>query len=222
MPRVITGTSAGGLVAALVCTRTDSELKQLVKPELANKITACEDPFSVWFKRAWKTGARFDSVTWAKKVRCVPTCPHMYTRYLTFSLVLVVYARLIDIPRSIYAHWAYTERICRSCRPPLAHETPQLYHCSRHCHLVCAARVRGCTRHPESSGSYAETQGRTAGTLELGKQVQGRVSSVCANHLDIEFMRSVLIRLPVLTFQCRASISISTVRLGILGHTSGA
>ena len=68
LPRVITGTSAGGLVVALVCTRTDSELKQLLKPELAQKITACEDPFSVWFKRAWTTGARFDSVTWAKKV----------------------------------------------------------------------------------------------------------------------------------------------------------
>ena len=68
LPRVITGTSAGGLVAALVCTRTDAELKQLLRPELANKITACEDPFGVWLKRAWTTGARFDSVTWAKKV----------------------------------------------------------------------------------------------------------------------------------------------------------
>lgn len=68
LPRVITGTSAGGLVAALTCTRTDAELKQLLTPELACRITACEDPFSVWFKRAWATGARFDSVAWAKKV----------------------------------------------------------------------------------------------------------------------------------------------------------
>ncbi|CDO75595.1 hypothetical protein BN946_scf184858.g35 [Trametes cinnabarina] len=67
LPRVISGTSAGGLVAALVCTRTDSELRQLLVPELANRITACEDPFRVWFKRFWTTGARFDSLTWAKK-----------------------------------------------------------------------------------------------------------------------------------------------------------
>jgi predicted acylesterase/phospholipase RssA len=60
LPRVITGTSAGGLVAALVCTRTDEELKCLLVPEIANRITACEEPFSVWFKRFWKTGARFD------------------------------------------------------------------------------------------------------------------------------------------------------------------
>ncbi|KJA30238.1 hypothetical protein HYPSUDRAFT_32378 [Hypholoma sublateritium FD-334 SS-4] len=67
LPRVITGTSAGGLIAALTCTRTDEELKILLVPELANRITACEEPISVWLKRFWKTGARFDSVLWAKK-----------------------------------------------------------------------------------------------------------------------------------------------------------
>lgn len=70
LPRVIAGTSAGGLVAALVCTRTDEELKPLLVPELAHKITACEEPFEIWFKRFWKTGARFDSVAWARKVGC--------------------------------------------------------------------------------------------------------------------------------------------------------
>ena len=48
LPRVISGTSAGGLVAALVCTRTDEELKTLLVPELANRISACEEPFKVW------------------------------------------------------------------------------------------------------------------------------------------------------------------------------
>ncbi|KII95167.1 hypothetical protein PLICRDRAFT_97425 [Plicaturopsis crispa FD-325 SS-3] len=67
LPRVITGTSAGGLIAALVCTRTDAELRHLLVPELANKISACEEPFSVWFKRFWRTGARFDSILWARK-----------------------------------------------------------------------------------------------------------------------------------------------------------
>ncbi|KAF7799125.1 hypothetical protein EIP86_010355 [Pleurotus ostreatoroseus] len=67
LPRVISGTSAGGLVAALVCTRTDEELKELLVPELANRITACEETFNIWFKRFWDTGARFDSVAWARK-----------------------------------------------------------------------------------------------------------------------------------------------------------
>jgi len=43
LPKVVTGTSAGGLVAALTCTRTDDELRELLIPELADRITACED-----------------------------------------------------------------------------------------------------------------------------------------------------------------------------------
>ena len=70
LPRVVSGTSAGGLVAALMCTRTDAELKELLVPQLADRITACEEPFNVWFRRFWTTGARFDSVAWAKKVSC--------------------------------------------------------------------------------------------------------------------------------------------------------
>lgn len=69
LPRVITGTSAGGLIAALTCTRTDEELKILLAPELANRITACEEPFSLWIQRFWQTGSRFDSVTY---VICFP------------------------------------------------------------------------------------------------------------------------------------------------------
>lgn len=56
LPRVVSGTSAGGLVAAFVCCYTEDELKTLLVPELANRITACEDPFRVWFKRFLTTG----------------------------------------------------------------------------------------------------------------------------------------------------------------------
>lgn len=67
LPLIISGTSGGGLVAALACTRTDDELRQLLVPELARKITACEDPWYVWIPRWWRTGARFDAVAWARK-----------------------------------------------------------------------------------------------------------------------------------------------------------
>ncbi len=52
----------GGLIAALTACHTDEELKVLLVPKLANKLTACDEPFSVWGKRLWETGARFDSV----------------------------------------------------------------------------------------------------------------------------------------------------------------
>ncbi|KAK6464272.1 acyl transferase/acyl hydrolase/lysophospholipase [Scheffersomyces coipomensis] len=67
LPTVISGTSCGGLVAALACTRTDEELSKLLVPELARKITACEDPWYIWMPRLWVTGAMFDAVTWARK-----------------------------------------------------------------------------------------------------------------------------------------------------------
>lgn len=67
LPRIISGTSGGGLIAALACTRTDDELRRLLVPELATKITACEDPWYVWLPRFWRTGARFDAVAWARK-----------------------------------------------------------------------------------------------------------------------------------------------------------
>ncbi|KAM7215721.1 protein of unknown function (DUF3336) domain containing protein [Rhypophila decipiens] len=109
LPDIITGTSGGALVAALVATRTNDELKQLLVPSLAHHITACREPISVWFRRWWKTGARFDSIDWAKQcswwthgsmtfreayertgrilnVSCVPSDPHSPTilcNYLT-------------------------------------------------------------------------------------------------------------------------------------------
>ena len=67
LPQIISGTSGGGLIAALLCTRTNEELKQLLIPQLARKITACEDPWYIWIPRFLKTGARFDAIDWARK-----------------------------------------------------------------------------------------------------------------------------------------------------------
>ncbi|KAF9457013.1 acyl transferase/acyl hydrolase/lysophospholipase [Collybia nuda] len=91
LPRVITGTSAGGLIAALVCTRTDDELKLLLVPELANRITACEEPYNVWIKRVWETGARFDSVLWARK------CTFFTRGSLTFREAYIRTGRILNI-----------------------------------------------------------------------------------------------------------------------------
>lgn len=102
LPEIITGTSGGALVAALVATRTDEELKQLLVPALAHKIKACHEEFPAWVKRWWRTGARFDTMDWARQcswfcrgsttfreayertgrilnVSCVPSDPHSPT-----------------------------------------------------------------------------------------------------------------------------------------------
>ncbi|CAK9435448.1 uncharacterized protein LODBEIA_P01750 [Lodderomyces beijingensis] len=67
LPNIISGTSGGGLIASLLCTRTDEELKKLLVPQLARKITACEDPWYIWIPRLLRTGARFDAIAWARK-----------------------------------------------------------------------------------------------------------------------------------------------------------
>lgn len=109
LPEIITGTSGGALVAGLVATRTDEELKQLLVPALAHRITACHEGFTTWVRRWWRTGARFDTLDWARQcswfcrgsttfreayertgrvlnVTCVPSDPHSPTilaNYLT-------------------------------------------------------------------------------------------------------------------------------------------
>jgi len=109
LPEIITGTSGGALVAGLVATRTDEELKQLLVPALAHRIRACHESFPTWFRRWWRTGARFDTLDWARQcswfcrgsttfreayertgrvlnVSCVPSDPHSPTilaNYLT-------------------------------------------------------------------------------------------------------------------------------------------
>ena len=67
LPEIITGTSGGALVAALVATRTDDELRQCLIPALAYRITACRDSLPTWARRWWRTGARFDSLEWARQ-----------------------------------------------------------------------------------------------------------------------------------------------------------
>lgn len=102
LPEVITGTSGGALVAALLGTRTDEELKKLLVPALAHRIKASQDSTLTWMKRWYTTGARFDAVQWGKgcswmtrgsmtfkeayqrtgrilNVSCVPSDPHSPT-----------------------------------------------------------------------------------------------------------------------------------------------
>lgn len=107
LPDVITGTSGGALIAALVATHTNDELKALLVPALAGKIDACAEPMTTWIPRWWKTGARFDSLDWARRcswftrgsmtfreayertgrilnVSCVPADPHSPTLLLNY------------------------------------------------------------------------------------------------------------------------------------------
>jgi predicted acylesterase/phospholipase RssA len=123
LPEVITGTSGGALIAGLVATRTNDELKKLLVPALAGRINACSEGISVWGPRWWKTGARFDSLEWAKKcswftrgsmtfreayertgrilnVSCVPADPHsptlVFAWFFTYQCLIFHYRILTN------------------------------------------------------------------------------------------------------------------------------
>ncbi|KAF9537997.1 hypothetical protein EC957_007389 [Mortierella hygrophila] len=71
LPTVITGTSAGALMAALTCCRTDEELNEVLVPELSHKFTACADDIFTWLPRVMKQGSRFDAEDWARKAQWI-------------------------------------------------------------------------------------------------------------------------------------------------------
>ncbi|KAF9169120.1 hypothetical protein BGX21_001079 [Mortierella sp. AD011] len=71
LPTVITGTSAGALMAALVGCRTDDELNEVLVPEVAHKFTACNENIFTWLPRVVRKGARFDAEDWARKSQWV-------------------------------------------------------------------------------------------------------------------------------------------------------
>jgi hypothetical protein len=82
----------------MTCTHTNEELREILVPELADRINACAEPMRVWATRFWKTGARFDAVDWARKVglsslRLLPE--------LTNCAVMLVHFWVNDISRGL-------------------------------------------------------------------------------------------------------------------------
>jgi hypothetical protein len=68
LPKVITGTSAGSLIAAVVCTRTDAELKILLEPEVCVHFTACDESWITRLRRLFQEGVLFSRSRWEAKM----------------------------------------------------------------------------------------------------------------------------------------------------------
>jgi predicted acylesterase/phospholipase RssA len=66
-PPIITGTSSGSLMSAIVCTRTNSELSEILNPGLAKRINICHESWSAILIRFIKTGALFDAEHWCRE-----------------------------------------------------------------------------------------------------------------------------------------------------------
>ncbi|KAI9360782.1 acyl transferase/acyl hydrolase/lysophospholipase [Zopfochytrium polystomum] len=62
LPEVITGSSAGALMAAIVCCRTDEEIRSegLLSTDVTDRFCIMADPWSIRLKRWWQKGYMFD------------------------------------------------------------------------------------------------------------------------------------------------------------------
>lgn len=77
LPHIISGTSAGSVIGAMLCTRTDEELLRDLHPEvLAPKMSIFESSWGARFTRLYNHGTMFDQDDWYGRVRWF-TCGDM-------------------------------------------------------------------------------------------------------------------------------------------------
>ncbi|MES1913179.1 MAG: hypothetical protein MHM6MM_005394 [Cercozoa sp. M6MM] len=77
LPRVICGTSGGALVSAIICSRTDQELKdEVLRPEF-HRFLATSEKWHVKLRRLLTKGHLFDQEDWLRKVEVA--CGGSYT-----------------------------------------------------------------------------------------------------------------------------------------------
>ncbi|KAJ9084564.1 hypothetical protein DSO57_1023230 [Entomophthora muscae] len=71
LPKIITGTSAGSMIAAMIACRSDDELRELLNPDMHILINACEDPIMKKLHRLMTTGTLFSAREFAEKCQWV-------------------------------------------------------------------------------------------------------------------------------------------------------
>lgn len=77
LPKIISGTSAGAVIAAIVCTRTDEELRRDLEPEtLSKQMTCFALPWSERMKNLAKNGHMFNYSDWRELISWM-TCGDM-------------------------------------------------------------------------------------------------------------------------------------------------
>jgi Domain of unknown function (DUF3336)/Patatin-like phospholipase len=70
LPNIVSGTSAGAVVGAVICTRTDEELLHDMKPEvMVNKLVCFSRPWMERLKSVYKDGHMFDFEEWLDLIK---------------------------------------------------------------------------------------------------------------------------------------------------------
>eukprot|EP01029_Cantina_marsupialis_P012176 TRINITY_DN268_c1_g2_i2.p1 TRINITY_DN268_c1_g2~~TRINITY_DN268_c1_g2_i2.p1 ORF type:complete len:336 (+),score=82.95 TRINITY_DN268_c1_g2_i2:84-1091(+) len=61
LPKIFSGTSAGAVMAAAICVRTDEELPEILSLSVIEHMNSFEDSWLTLAKRFWKEGVMYDS-----------------------------------------------------------------------------------------------------------------------------------------------------------------
>ena len=70
LPHIVSGTSAGSVVGAIVCTRTDNELMEQLQPHIIAQYMTCFDrPWKDRIQSLYKYGYMFDVNVWMEKIK---------------------------------------------------------------------------------------------------------------------------------------------------------
>ena len=70
LPHIISGTSGGSVIGAIICTRTDDEIRQDLHPEiLIQKLTCFDRPWGERLKGLVRDGCLFSFDIWMEKIK---------------------------------------------------------------------------------------------------------------------------------------------------------
>lgn len=70
LPHIISGTSAGSVIAAMLCTRTDEEIRRDMQPEvLVDRLTCFSKTWPDRIRNVYKNGCLFDQEEWLELIK---------------------------------------------------------------------------------------------------------------------------------------------------------
>lgn len=98
LPKIISGTSSGAVVAAVVCTRSDDELRSTLQAEVLLPHLNCFDvPWIDRIKRYMKCRAMFDRDVWLEKLQWFAGADEFEKFGLTFKEAYEKTGRILNI-----------------------------------------------------------------------------------------------------------------------------
>ncbi|KAJ3116099.1 hypothetical protein HK098_006712 [Nowakowskiella sp. JEL0407] len=111
LPKIITGTSCGSLMAAIVCVRTEEELRrEILVPEIRSYLKACSEPWTIRLNRLLSENQLFSFEDWYTKVLDILKGPD-HDGNITFMEAYKRTGRILNISVVPDEPYAYSKQL---------------------------------------------------------------------------------------------------------------